>query len=183
MHLQGATLLETLLALAILAILFSCASPWLNDFYQTTSEEILQYDLLQFIKLAQQAAEANHVPIAICKSKNQVTCKGEWLDGLILFVNENRDGVVAHQEKILYVKQFRGLKGTLNFRSFPFYRDYLLFLPNGLKQTDNSLFWYCRYSKSEPSFAIALAKSGRVRILKPEKTGGIYDVHGKKLQC
>lgn len=180
---QAFTLIETLVALSIIAIIFSFSLLELRFFFENSNDAILQAQLLQSIQVAQHEAQVRRIPVALCNSKNQMTCSGGWRDGQLVFMNERKDGVVSDSGQILAVIHSFLPRGKLHWRAFPYYRDYLLFLPNRQKSTDNGMFWLCHAQNEQPVWAIALAKSGRVRALSPDKNGVIKDAHGKELRC
>ncbi|MBX3709050.1 MAG: GspH/FimT family pseudopilin [Gammaproteobacteria bacterium] len=175
------TLIEMLITLFVIAILAATAFPALQLFWDRTQDQILQSELLHAIKLAKFEAFARRMPVAICQSKNQQTCIGDWSDGQIVFVNESADGVVNHKESILAVVKATSHHGQLYWRSFPNYRQYVLFLPTGSMRSDNGTFWHCHGELVR--WAMMLSKSGRIRLVYPDKDGVIKDSSGKSLSC
>lgn len=177
------TLLEMLVALSIIGILMAIALPSLRNYIDRTHDQILQSQLLRTIQLARNEASAHHMPVSLCKSKDHLICGGEWADGQLVFIDENEDGMVRDKEQILAVTQADSQRGILHWRSYPYYRDYLQFLPSGLMPSDNGTFWYCHASSELPVWAIMLSKTGKTRTAYPNKSGVIKDSHGKPLRC
>jgi len=174
---------EVLVVLAMSAILLGLTVPHLRSYFVRTQDDLLQAQLLRTIQFAQVEARARRVPVAICKTKNNNTCSGHWNDGQLVFVNENEDGIVHDKKQILAVMQPLASQGMLHLRSFPIYRDYLLFLPTGFMHSDNGTFWYCHTADKLPVWAILLGQSGRTRVLYPDKWGEIKDSKDKLLVC
>jgi hypothetical protein len=74
-------------------------------------------------------------------------------------------------------------KGLVQWRSYPWYRENILFLPMGNLASDNSTFWYCPKGNIHPAFAIFLSKSGRARVLNPDQNNLVYDATKKDIKC
>lgn len=179
----GIVLIELLIVLCILTIVSTCTYFGLNQFYDIANSKIVQQQLLQALQTAQQEAIVRHAAISFCASDNQTSCHGQWSDGQIVFVNADQDGVLREKQNIIAIFNLASAKrGKLYWRSFPVYRHYLLFLPT-LFSADNGMFWFCPDKNGKPAWAIALAKTGRARIIYPNKNGDITDSHGKFLQC
>jgi len=175
------TLIEALITLSIITILIVISLPMLQDFLHHTNDEILQEQLLRAIDLAKFEAHARGIPLVFCASKDNKTCGDDWADDQIVFMNENEDGIVKNREQILAVIQAQPLHGSVHWRSFPRYRHYVLFSPTGLTYSDNGTFWHCH--AQSPMWAIVINKSGRTRVVYPDRNGAINDSHGQPLPC
>lgn len=184
MHSQHAfTLLEALIALTIISIISMITLPNLQEYFFTTQDEIFHSRLLHTLQFAQQEAEIQHMPIALCKSKTYQLCDGEWLDGQLVFKNENQDGLVKDKNNIISVRQNSQTKGQIHWRSFPFYRDYLLFFPVNWHKENNGTFWYCHSHVTKPVWAIKIGRSGQFSSAYPDVNGNINDAKGHPLSC
>ncbi|HLB41426.1 MAG TPA: GspH/FimT family pseudopilin [Gammaproteobacteria bacterium] len=177
------SLFETLIVLAIVGVFATISLPWLKRVYDYANGKILQSQLLHAIQFARQEAQIRQVPVALCKSSNHTVCSGNWLDGQLVFVDQNKNGVVSSNEQVLITIQTRANRGLLHWRSFPSQRDDLLFLPTGTMRSDNGTFWYCLDNRSLAKWAISLSKTGRARVSYPNQHGVILDARGKPLQC
>lgn len=180
---QAFTLLEILISLTIMAIILAIAVPNLNAIYDRANDEIIQSQLLSAIEAAQNEALALHVPVAICKSTDHKNCGGNWEDGYLTFINEDKNGVLLRKEQLLNMVQTSARGATIHWRLFPFYREYLLFLPRSLATTDNGTFWLCHAKEKYPVWAIMMNKFGRTRVTYPGKDGEIKDSNDKALRC
>lgn len=177
------SLLEVLVVLAIVSIFLGMSFPAMKHFFDATADDILQSQLLHTIQQAMQAAQSRMQPVALCHSKDHLTCSGRWMDGQLIFVDENEDGVIKDKDQILAVIQNQVQQGILHFRSYPYYRDYLLFLPMSLMRQDNGSFWYCHSEKELPVWAMMLSRTGKVRVQYPDQEGKIKDAHGVPFTC
>jgi type IV fimbrial biogenesis protein FimT len=183
MHSQRAfTLIEASVVLFIIGILMTLSLPMLKSFIERTDDELMQAQLLRAMALARFETRIRQMPVTLCKSKDHKHCSGEWKDGWIVFVDPNKEGVVKRKEQILAVMQSAARYGKLYWRSFPVYRDYLLFLPNWAF-SDNGTFWYCHHSALAPAWAIVMNQFGRARTVYPDQQGEIRVNNGKPLRC
>jgi type IV fimbrial biogenesis protein FimT len=180
---QAFSLLEVLITLSIIAMMAFISLPSLRHFFIHIQDKNLQLQLLRTMQLAHQESRARGVPVVLCGSTDHVNCVSDWTDGQIVFVSEDENGVVQDKEQLLAVIQSHSQQGTLFFRSYPYYRNYLLFLPSGLVRNDNGTFWYCHGTDISPAWAMMLSKSGRTHVVYPDRSGMIKDSHGKSLGC
>lgn len=177
------SLLETLISISILAILLAVALPCWHSWIAHEHSEILRMQLINAIRLAQQESAIRRVPVVLCKSNNFTDCAFDGRVGLLIFMDEKQGGVVQDQNAILSVIQYSSFKGFLYWRSYPIYRDYLLFLPSGFLRCDNSTFWYCRNKLATPAWAVTLSKTCKMRVYYPDAHGRLEDQHGRNLIC
>lgn len=97
---SGLTLLELLVAMAVVAIIVSIGAPslsgGLNDSRLRTSANSLQGAL----SAARSTAVAKGVVVTVCKSTTSQTCAsdGDWADGWIVFVDKGTIGVVDAED-------------------------------------------------------------------------------------
>jgi prepilin-type N-terminal cleavage/methylation domain-containing protein len=180
---HGFTFIEALTALAIISITLAITLPVLSQFAARAHDEISKQSLLQVLLAAREEAHTRHVSIGLCKSDDQKHCSGKWATGQLLFIDANGDGVIHDAEQIILVTRGKSLQGNIFLRSFPFWRDYLLFPPYGLMPYDNATFWYCRVHDLAPRWAIVLSKTGKTRVISPGADGHIKDSNGKLLEC
>lgn len=183
MKISGFSFIEILMVFAISLILMFIAIPGTKYFFIQDTDKIVLNNLLHEIQFAQHEAQIRSLPITLCKSKNHISCSGNWEDGQIIFIDEALSNTVQSTKNILDVIAMPKYHGKLYFQSFPIYRHALLFLPNGLMENDNGTFWYCSDRKVYPSWALVLSKSGNLRVVYPDKNGIIKDSEDRVLDC
>jgi prepilin-type N-terminal cleavage/methylation domain-containing protein len=179
----GFTFIEALTALAIISITLVITLSVLSQFAARADDEISKQSLLQVILAAREEAHMRHVSTGLCKSDDQKHCSGKWSSGQLLFIDANGDGVIHDPAQIILVTQGKARHGNIFLRSFPVWRDYLIFPPYGLMPYDNATFWYCRIHDISPRWAIVLSKTGKTRVISPGADGHIKDSNGKLLAC
>lgn len=177
------SLIEMLIVLVIVTILTAFAFPLLHNDSNRTGEALLRSQLSQAVEFAKQEAHARHLPIGLCQSKDHRTCSGNWSDGQLIFVDENKDGRVHNHEQILMVLPTHALHGRLNWRFYPYYRQYLQFLPTAMLNNNDGTFWYCRTRDKRPAWGLILSRSGRMRTAYPNESGELRDSRGNLLTC
>jgi type IV fimbrial biogenesis protein FimT len=176
------TLLEMLITLSISVILMTLSFPSLKQIYEKSQDDQFLTQLLQTIELAKFEAQTKHIPVSLCKSKNQQSCNdGDWKEGYLIFFDEQEDGIVRDERQIITVRHALSPHGELRWRSYPFYRHYLHFSPTGLTRSDNGTFWHCHGQSVR--WAVILNKQARAYTMYPDQQGKIIDDHGKPLSC
>jgi len=171
---QAFTLMETLVVLAIVGIILAMSLPVLRHFYQRTDADMMRLTLLRAIDFAEQEARARHTSVVLRKSSH---------NGWLLFVDSDEDGVLHDKAAIIEIIQNRQRAGNIYFRSFPFYRDFLLFPAAGLTAYDNATFWYCNMGDDAPVWAVSMSKTGETHTRYPEADGTMKDSSGNVLAC
>lgn len=167
---QAFTLLELCIVILIVSVIAVLSLPSYRYLLDVSQQQVAQAEILRMIQLAQKTALAKHLPVIICKSKDYLHCNGSWQDGEIVVVHTEAADAAIDPQQIIYSELPRHI---LHWRSYPRYRNYIMFMPEGLLASDNASFWYCRDVQSAPAFAIVLSKSGRTRVLHPDHEGHI----------
>lgn len=178
---KGFSLFEISVVLVLITLVSMISYPYLHKLLQRTKANSVLAQLIQAINIARTQSRVRHLPIAVCESNDSHHCSNKNGNYLLVFINENEDGVIKDDEQLLAT--FKLEQGILYSRLFPFYRHYLLFLSNGIMQSDNASFWYCFSQTEKPAWALILNQAGRLRIVYPDEEGNVVDSHDKKLIC
>ena len=176
------TFFEILIVLIIISIMSFLGLPHYHFLFEQTTNQILQSQLTDIIQFARTEASARNLPIVICKSSDGNRCGGEWGSHMIVFINENEDGILIDRSKVLMVMQLKAHSGFLHWRSFPIYHTYILFNPKQREVSDNGTFWFCPQPHAQVSWALTLNKKGQTKLYQ-NKNGNIKDNHGRILTC
>lgn len=92
---SGFTLLEMMVAVAILAILASIGLPSFNNLVANNRLATAANETLAAMMLARSEAFKRGKTVIVCKSSNASTCNSgaSWSSGWIVFVDDNNNGV------------------------------------------------------------------------------------------
>ncbi len=105
---NGFTLIEMMITMAVLAILAAVAIPSFATIQQNTARRTAMNNFWHAIFLARSESLKRNAVIAICKSKNGITCDNnlsDWSAGWIVFDNLDHDEPAQRdsQEPLLQV--------------------------------------------------------------------------------
>ena len=91
----GFTLIELMIALAILGILLAVGLPSLKSFMQSSQTVASTNELIAAFNVARSEAIKRNISVTICESTNGKACAGSgsdnWQDGWVMFVDSNTD--------------------------------------------------------------------------------------------
>jgi type IV fimbrial biogenesis protein FimT len=89
----GVTLVEVLVATAILAILLTVAVPSFQNFIVDNRASAFTNHVYASMLLARSEAIKRNKQVGMCKSSNGASCTGSWNQGWIVFVDADNNGV------------------------------------------------------------------------------------------
>jgi type IV fimbrial biogenesis protein FimT len=103
---EGFTLLECLVAVAIMAILTVLAVPGFRDLLVRRSVLVTADALVSDLRFARAEAIKRGTQVSMCRSANGSACSatGNWVDGWIVFVDRRTKGVVDTGDEVLRVQ-------------------------------------------------------------------------------
>jgi type IV fimbrial biogenesis protein FimT len=171
--LQGATLIELAILLAIGGILMALAVPnyrgWIADARLTTQAEALAATLNR----ARSAAIRGGQRVTVCKSADRQTCNvaGGWDQGWLVFADDDRDGARDDTEATLHVEAPAPLPVTI-VANHPL-ADYVSYTSIGHPRLINGglqMGTFVACSPGRRAIKVILAASGRVRLEKAGET-------------
>jgi len=132
-HQHGFTLVELMVALAVLAILLGVAIPSFSDVSLSSKLRSLANELAASATLGRSEAIKRNAVVTLCASSDGANCTGDWHQGWIVRV---ADGTVLHAQDAAP----SGYRITAAVTS-------IVFQPTGLGATSTSLT-ICRASPS-----------------------------------
>lgn len=163
----GATLVELAVALALAAVLAALALPvyrdWIADARLRNQAEALAASLTR----ARSAAIRSGGRVTVCKSADRETCTlaGDWDQGWLLFVDDDRDGTRDAAEAMLYVEAPAPRPVTIT-ANHPL-ADYVSYTSIGRPRLVNGglqMGTFVACSPGRQAIRVVLAASGRVRL-------------------
>ena len=100
---RGWTLVESMVVLAILAVLVAVALPSFRSVIQQTRLATATHELLSMIALARSEAIKRNARTVLCVATGESGCSsvGGWHQGWLLFEDVNHNGVLDAAEKVI----------------------------------------------------------------------------------
>ncbi len=169
----GFTLIELMIAIALVAILLATAVPALDDFTNDARQTGAINDFVSAIHLARNTAITTNSRVVMCPSASGANCEvTTWDSGWIVFGDLNNNASVDVGETIVSAS---GTVDGLSIRSGEF-PVVLMYRPNGRAMT-NSLtgnsgeFSVCDFRGDEHAKVILVELSGRPRMSEKKANG------------
>jgi len=129
---RGLTLIELMVALAVLVILLTVAVPGMRNFVKNNRLTAAANALSTSMALARSEAVRRGRPVTVCSSSGGTACDGAaWAEGWIVFVDEGAAGSVDTSDEIIRVFGKAGDGVTIDLGGM----SYVRFLPTGMLDT------------------------------------------------
>lgn len=159
---RGITLIELLIALAILAVMVSLAAPSFGSLIEKTNVRNARSELSVALGAARIAAVSRTAHVVVCPSRDQRVCNDgiEWQAGWIVFVDANRDREHQADETVLSVGQARPA-GTAIISSAG--RPRAAYRPDGSATGSNLTLTFCERGGRVEASTLVINNAGRVR--------------------
>jgi type IV fimbrial biogenesis protein FimT len=158
---RGFSLIEVMVAVAILVILSTLAAPSFRSMIANNRITAQANDLVSDLAAARSEAIKRPGSVSICGSSDGLACDSHWSQGRLVFVDGDANGAVDGGDEILRVRE--ALKGQTLVDAFP---------PVGTAATH-----YLSYSSSGFSSAsgtFTLCQSGYIgRVITISQTGRV----------
>ncbi len=111
---SGFTLLELLIAVALISIVTALAVPSMREFSQNDRLTTNINTMIGHLAYARSEAVKRHAQVSICISSDTTSCTGvSWQDGWMVYVDVNANGTFDPAEDILRVNQALDGNNTL----------------------------------------------------------------------
>lgn len=158
----GATLIETMVVLSIMAIMLNFAlfhyQPLLAEYRKDTYTQTLR----RILGAARAKAISSNSQITVCPLKSKNCDKSAWQQGITVFVDKDEVGVLGINDTILIEL---GATNQADQLSYP--RDAITFRPDGTPRAlNNGTFHYCIDNNDSEvnGVAISISTVGRTRL-------------------
>lgn len=166
---NGYTLMEAMIVLAIVSMIATFSLPGLTEYYTESSAHVIETQIVQLLHRAIKESQTRHLSMGICMGDEKGQCLSAQTNHLILFIDSDLDGQIHDPQQLIQVLDLSESIGKLNWRSYPHYRNYLLFT-SGNDEDDNATFWFCQKGQSMPTFVIKLNKVGMISVSNSKKS-------------
>lgn len=168
----GFTVIEMMIAIAVLAVILTTAVPAMGDFMAQQRLTAGANHLVGHLQFARGQAISRNTLVAACPSNDGATCTGgnRWDDGWIVYLDPEKVGQPDSPDDVLRVVQ--GLE-DLTADSGGRYR--VRFKPSGMAYGTNLTIQLCALDNPEAARAVIVSNPGRVRATRdvdPAECGG-----------
>lgn len=159
-HQRGLTLIELLVAIALMAVILTIAVPGLGRFVEQQRLTATTNQLVGHLQFARGEAITRHTLVAACPSSDGLSCTEDnrWEEGWIVYLDPHKTGQPAHPEDVLRVMQARpehiihsGERLRVRFKG------------SGVAYGTNLTIHVCSRSDPESARAVIVSNPGRVR--------------------
>ncbi len=110
-RLRGVTLIEVMVAIAIVAIIGAIGVPSFRQAMQAQQTESQREALLNSITTARQTAQQRSLPVLLCPSSTVSRCSAasaDWSKGWLAYLDANRNNKFDTGEEIISAHQYEG---------------------------------------------------------------------------
>ncbi len=170
---SGFTLIELMIAVALVAILLATAVPALDDFTNDARQTGAINDFISSIHLARNTAITTNSRVTMCASASGTNCElTSWDAGWIVFGDLNSNGALDVGETI--VSASAAVEGlSIQSGEFP---AALMYRPNGRAMTaaltgNSGEFAVCDFRGADYAKVILVEISGRPRMSEKKASG------------
>jgi len=170
---SGFTLIELMIAVALVAILLATAVPALDDFTNDARQTGAINDFISSIHIARNTAITTNSRVTMCASASGANCEAaSWDSGWIVFADLNSNGSLDAGETIASAS---AAVDGLNIQSGEFPAA-LMHRPNGRAMTNaltgnSGEFTVCDFRGAEHAKVILVELSGRPRMSETKANG------------
>jgi len=160
---DGMTLIELMVAIAVLIIGVALAVPSFTTLNKNNRLNAASNGLVRMLQLARSEAIKRNTPVTVCRSSDQSQCKtGSWTQGWIVFIDDGATtGTVENGETILGSQD--ALSPIIQVTTSSNFSDSITFLASGQPaQTGNLKF--CDDRTGTHGRNIYINGTGRIRL-------------------
>lgn len=156
----GLTLVELMVAMAIVAIVAVVGMPSVSSFMDRGKIDVSTTKMLRSIVVARSEAVTRNQPVVMCTSNNGESCTtSDWEDGWISYADENGDGGLDTGEPVVSVN---GAVERVTLRSE---NGAVTFLPNGSVSATETFFTCGSDGDTTKAETIVITFTGRPRTI------------------
>lgn len=170
----GLTLLECLVAVALMAILTVLAVPAFRDLLVRRAVLVTADALVSDLRFARSEAIKRGTQVSVCRSANGSACSatGNWVDGWIVFVDRNPKGVVDSGDEVLRVQSRQPQLESIASDNPGTDKASFNFLPMGMSGPATQTFKFTPVAPAPSNSlrVVCVSSQGRPRLAPPGAT-------------
>lgn len=178
----GLTLVELMVAIAIIGIATAFVSPSLSPIIEKSQRRAVVNDTLAMFAMARQEAVLGGRIVTICPLKDDNRCGRDWSKPVTLFYDPKNLRKVSGPEQIIRVVPAPP-RGELTVRSFR--RSFFQYRADGMIYSDlGNITWCPEIEATAKPAHFLIPKSGKVRLAHDTDGDGYpEDSHGRPVRC
>lgn len=171
---SGFTLMELMVALAILSFLSVLAAPSYDRVIKNSRMASATSDLMSSLATAKSESIGRNNAISLCKRNSDASAcvtSGGWQQGWIIFIDDNNNGVLNSGEEVLYSQE--AYSGDLTIYGTSAVADRVTYRASGLTHfTTMQTFVFCDdRGYGDDARGVMVSVIGRGASLKVAETG------------
>lgn len=161
---SGLTLLELVMALAVLAVVVGLATPSLGAAIESGRYASASHQISGSLATARMLAITRGHRVAVCPTTDGSSCSdgSDWSRGWLLFLDADRTGQPRDAAAVLEVVERPASGSALRVGTTPG-RRLVRFFPNGMAGGNNLTLSICSASGEQLLGQVVVAVSGRAR--------------------
>lgn len=178
----GITLLELIIAVALVGILATLAVPGFGSFVRDNHLSGKYNNLAGNLSLARMEAVKRSRTLVLCASSNQTTCnETDWANGWLVFVDDNSDATFNTGETVLQVE--KAAPSFLSITSAQF-NGVLSIAPRG-RLASSGTFILCNGTTDDKALALNIQVTGMARMATDGTDSDeiVEDISGNNVTC
>lgn len=161
---QAFTLIELMIGIAVTLIVLSISVPAMASFVAGNAQSAAVNQFMGELNLARQSAVRLQQPVTVCPSQSGLSCESwaSWSDGLIIFVDPNRDNILDADETLL--RRINTSSEVLSITPKSRFRWSVRFQPDGSAGGKNGTHVLCAERSLSKPKAVVISNAGRIRV-------------------
>ncbi|WP_328188548.1 GspH/FimT family pseudopilin [Marinobacter sp. OP 3.4] len=167
----GLTLVELVVAMAVMTILLTIAIPSASHLLEGTRTDSARNDLISLMGFARSSAIEHKTLVSLCSLTPEGACELPWGDSLAVFIDRDGDGVRDEQDRVLRVLQFEPANWAHNYRTAS--RSYFQWNTIGVSNGAPGSVSFCHPDIRENRFAVIVSFAGRIRASRDYNKDGV----------
>ncbi|MGV8959384.1 MAG: GspH/FimT family pseudopilin [Stenotrophomonas sp.] len=159
---RGLSLIELLVAVAVIAVLLAVGAPSFQKLQQRTRATTTFHLLTTSMAIARMTAVKHHAPVTVCPSRDGRYCRDDtvWDDGWIVYSDSGRTKQPENVSSVLH--RFDRVGPGIALRSTTG-RTFVRFQPSGMAQGSNVSLRLCSRNAGIHLGSVIVNNAGRSR--------------------
>lgn len=178
---RGFTLIELMVATAVLASLLALSIPKMQDVLERHSSRVVFHSLRKTLAHARGLAQDKSAHIAVCPLQGN-NCSASWDEPITVFNDKNTNNALDADEDIFFSSHINTRYG--HWKKSKASQNYVRFNPLGHAFSSATTFLYCPFSnRDQIAKSIVISFQGRIRTASYLNSNGTPYARFANLNC